>query len=101
MSKDILNMLYLSLVQPCIDYACSVWGQCSRKSIDTIDRLQKRAARVITGNFDFVNYRGINIVKELRWQSFEERRDYFMATLMFKCIHGLAPTHMVNKIEMV
>ena len=100
-NQDVLNMLYLSLIQPCIDYVCTVWGHCSRKSFITLFRLQKRAARVITGNFDYVQYHGTDLVRQLKWQSFEERRDYFIATLMFKCIHGLAPTHMVNEIEMV
>ena len=101
MNQDILNLLYLTLIQPCIDYACTVWGHCSRKSVNILSRLQKRAARVITRNFDFINTDGINLVKELKWQVFENRRDYFIATLMFKCIHGIAPTHMVNEIEMV
>ena len=99
--QDVLNLLYLTLTQPCIDYACSVWGQCPSNSRDKLFRLQKRAARVVKGNFDYVNFHGIDLIKELKWQSFEHRRDYFVATLMFKCVHGLAPARMVNEIEMV
>ena len=99
--QDLLNMLYLSLVQPVSDYSCSVWGHCSCKSIDKLFRLQKRAARVVTGNFDYTHCTGNDIVKRLKWQTFQQRRDYFIATLMFKCIHGLAPTHMINELEMV
>ena len=94
-------MLYFSLVQPIIDYACSVWGQCSNNAIDKLSRLQKRAARVVTGNFDYTSSHGEVIVRDLHWQSFQQRRDYFIATMMFKCIHGLAPTHMINELEMV
>ena len=100
-NKDVLNMLYFSLVQPIIDYACSVWGQCSNNAIDKLSRLQKRAARVVTGNFDYTSSHGEVIVRDLKWQSFQQRRDYFIATMMFKCIHGLAPTHMINELEMV
>ena len=99
--QDILNMLYLSLVQPINDYACSVWGQCSSKYVEKLSRLQKRAARIVTGNFDYVNCHGMDLVRKLKWQSFQQRRDYFLATMMFKCIHGLAPTHMINELEMV
>ena len=99
--QDILNMLYLSLVQPINDYACSVWGQCSSKYVEKLSRLQKRAARVVTGNFDYVNCHGMDLVRKLKWQSFKQRRDFFLATMMFKCIHGLAPTHMINELEMV
>ncbi len=30
-----------------------------------IFRLKKRAARIVTGNFDFINVRGQNIMNEL------------------------------------
>ena len=40
-------------------------------------------------------------MKELSWQSLEQRRDYFLATLMFKCIHGHAPNRLCQDIEMV
>ena len=41
------------------------------------------------------------MTNELSWQSLEQRRDYFLATLMFKCIHGIAPARLCNEIEMV
>ena len=71
------------------------------KYVEKLSRLQKRAARVVTGNFDYVNCHGMDLVRKLKWQSFQQRRDYFLATMMFKCIHGLAPTHMINELEMV
>ena len=43
----------------------------------------------------------MDLARKLKWQSSQQRRDYFLATMMFKCIHGLAPTHMVNELEMV
>ena len=100
-NQNVLNFLYLTLIQPCIDYASSVWGHCSSKSLDNLLRLQKRAARVVKSNYDYVNSYGDDLIKELKWKSFEQRRDYFLATLMYKCVYGLAPTRMVNEIEMV
>ena len=55
----------------------------------------------MTGNFDYTSSHGEVLVRDLHWQSFQQRRDYFIATMMFKCIHGLAPTHMINELEMV
>ena len=52
-----------------------------------------RAARIITGNFDYINVRGIDIVKRLQWMSLIERRDYVVALTVFKCIRGMAPTY--------
>ena len=65
-----------------------------------IQRLQHRAARIIKGNFDYINVRGSDLVKQLGWQSIEQRRDYFVATLMHKCIYETAPIHLMNDIIM-
>ena len=85
----------------CLDYCSSVWGNCCKSYKSGLVRLQKRAARFITGNFDFISSHGLELMKKLSWQSLEQRRDYFLATLMFKCIHGNAPDRLCNEIEMV
>ena len=55
--------------------------------------LPNRAARIITGNFDYINVRGIGIVKRLKWMNVIERRGYFVALTVFKCIRGMASTY--------
>ena len=32
LNTSLLNTLYKGTIQPCIDYACSVWGNCSQKN---------------------------------------------------------------------
>ena len=34
-------------------------------------------------------------------QTIEQRRDYFVATLIYKCINGKAPSRLVNELVMV
>ena len=97
----LLNILYKTIIQSCTDYCCSVWGNCCISYKSGLVRLQKRAARFVTGNFDFLTTHGLDLMKELSWQSLEQRRDYFLATLMFKCIHGHAPNRLCQDIEMV
>ena len=53
---------------------------------------------IITGNFDYINVRGIDIVKRLQWMNVIERRDYFVALTVFKCIRGMAPTYISDCI---
>ena len=65
-----------------------------------IQRLQNRAARIITGNFDYINVRGFELVRQLGWQPIEKRRNYYVASLMQKCMHGSAPIHLKNDIVM-
>ena len=99
-SPDLLAKVYHSTVQPCIDYAISVWGQTTDQNIGRIQRLQNQAARVISNNFDLINSRGLDIVKLLKWMNIRQRCTYFTIVLMFKCIHGLCPNYLCDSITM-
>ena len=100
LSSDVLNKIYISQIQPCLEYGISIWGFCSEYNKMIIERLQHRAARIILRNFDYINVRGCELVRQLRWQSINQRRDYFIATLMHKCIHNTGPIHLTNNVIM-
>ena len=92
--------IYTSIIQPKIDYAISIWGYTTAHNINNVQRLQNRAARILTGNFDYVNTRGIDLVKTLGLMNVTQRRDYFMIIMMFKSIHGLVPDYICDEITM-
>ena len=98
--EDILLKIYNSAIQPTIDYAISVWGSTSISNIRMIQRLQNLAARIIKKNFDYVNIRGIDLVKQLGWLNVKQRYLYFQHLTIFKSIHGMAPIHLVNNVTM-
>ena len=47
-NQETLRTIYYSLVQPCFDYCDVVWGDCSKTRADKLQRLENRAARIIT-----------------------------------------------------
>ena len=63
-----MNIIYLTVIQPSIDYADTVWGNCPEIYKNIIQGLQNHVARTITGNYDYVNFRGIDLAMELNWQ---------------------------------
>ena len=75
-------------------------GHCSEHDKSLIIRIQHRAARIITGQFDYINVRGHKLTTKLHLQSIEKRRDYFTACLMYKCLNGIAPIHLINEISL-
>ena len=90
--------IYNSTSLPIIDYASTVWGHFSKNINHSIRRLEHFAARSITGNFDFINVRGEELMKDLKMSNFENRLKYFHSLLMFKAIHGYVPDHISNHI---
>ena len=101
LNEHILKKIYISCIQPVFDYAISLWGHCSQTDKSLVTRIQHRAARIITGQFDYVNVRGQELITNLHLQTIEKRRDYFTACLMYKCLNNTAPLHLINEISLV
>ena len=100
MSQTLLSKVYSTHILPCIDYGITIWSNCNEGTKQLISRLQKRAARIVKGNFDYVNIRGADLMNDLGWQTIDMRQNYFYSTLMYKCIHGDAPVWLTNQILM-
>ena len=76
-------------------------GNCAAVDLGHIQRLPKRAARIINNNFDYVNTRGLDLVKSLKWSTFEDRQKYLISLVIFKAIHGEDPDYIKNIITML
>ena len=79
---------------PNIRYCCSVWGCCCLTEINHLQKLQNRAARIITGSrFEAP---GLQLVKRLGWKTIDELISSESNIMVFKSLHGLAPQYMSN-----
>ena len=96
--ENLLLQVYKSYIQPKLDYGLTIYGCTTQENLTLVQRLQNHAARLILGNFDYINFRGMELVKSLGLYTIEGRRDYFLAMLMFKPIHGIAPAYLCNQI---
>ena len=96
--KKSLKTVFNCLIQSKIDYFLSVWGNCCSKNINLIQRIQNRAARIITSNTRNIDIRSSDILRDLGWMSVRSRFKYFMLMLVFKAIHGNAPKYLINTL---
>ena len=80
-SKTTLIKVYNAIILPHFDYCSLVWDNCSDYLIDKLQKLQNRAARVITGRS--YETRSRDVLKELHWQPLKER---FEQKKLFLCI---------------
>ena len=65
-----LKTLYLSIVEPHHRYCCSVWGYCGSTTRSWLQRIQNRAARIVT-NCD-PDTQGSFLIKSLGWKTIDE-----------------------------
>ena len=91
-NQETLKTIYYSLVQPYFDYCDVVWGDCSKTRADKLQKLQNRAARIIT-RADY-SIRSSDVLNSLEWSNLEERRKRHLLVTMFKIFNNDCPTYL-------
>ena len=92
--KASLKTLYTGIVEPHFWYCCSVWGCCGSTEITKLQKLQNRAARVITNSsFDAPSR---PLIQELGWKTIEEIINCETKTMVYKSLHELAPEYLCS-----
>ena len=92
--KESLKTLYTGIVEPHFRYCCSVWGCAGSTEINQLQKLQNRAARIITNSsFDTPSR---PLIEELGWKTIEELIGNESKTMVFKSLNDLAPQYLCN-----
>jgi len=89
-----LKLLYNAIIQPQFDYVDVVYDSTTQMCKDRLQRLQTRAARILTGTSPEISRN--TIYKELSWINLQNRRNFNKCALVFKCLHGLAPEYLID-----
>ena len=91
-NQETLKTIYYSLVQPYFDYCDVVWGDCSKTRADKLQKLQNRAARIIT-RADY-SIRSSDVLNTLEWSNLEERRKRHLLVTIFKIFNNDCPMYL-------
>ena len=65
---------YKGLVRPVLKYGSSVWDPHTHDLQEELKKVQNRAARFVTGNYDFETGSMTCILGQLTWESLKKRR---------------------------
>ena len=63
--RGLLLKIYKSYIQSRLGYGLTIWGCTTDTNLGKIQRIQSLAARIITGSFDPIHSRGVDIVRPL------------------------------------
>ena len=94
-SKSVKSTTYKALVRPQLEYCSSVWDPYHQTDKATLERVQRRAARFVTGDYKR-EFRITTIINNLGWKTLEERRAASRLTLMYKIINKLVDVDIKN-----
>ena len=91
-SESSALQIYQALILPQFDFCSPVWDELSVTLSDKLQKLQNRAARVITrSRYDTC---ASILLNRLNWDNLSIGRKKLKATLMFKIIKGLSPAYL-------
>ena len=89
--------IYKGLIEPHFDYCSVVWDGLSQQLSEKLQKLQNRAARVITKSSFTCNTNSSYLLNSLSWDNLSVRRTKQQANLMYKrVLNKLAPNYLCN-----
>ena len=96
-SKDVITRLYKALVRPRLEFCVQAWCPYLRKDIDMIERVQRRATKLIEGS---KNKKYSERLNEAGLISLEKRRVRGDLIQVFKTLKGIDRVNYKNYFEM-
>ena len=97
LDQDCLKLIVQYLVMSRLDYANSLYVNLPSYNIEKLQKIQNKAARLITKSkcSDHIT----PVLKYLHWLPINQRIKFKVATLVFKCLNGLAPPYLTELIQ--
>ena len=81
---------YKGMVRPILEYGSSVWDPHPDKLKKELEKVQNRAARFVTRNYDYETGSMTGILGQLKWESLKKRRKDNRLILLYKGLKGKA-----------
>ena len=88
--QEVKSGAYKGLVRPVLDYGSSVCDPPGVVLQEELESVQKRAARFVTGNYNYESGSMTGILGHLKWESLKKRRKDNRLILLYKSLKGKA-----------
>ena len=83
------SSIYTSLVRPILEYASAAWDPHSQTNINTLERIQRQAARFCKNNYSREPGSVTKLLQELGWETLQARRKHKRITTLYKMEHNI------------
>ena len=90
--RNVMSMLVTSR----IDYCCSLLSGASKQNINRLQRIQNRAARIVSRSRDV---HISPVLRDLHWLPCEFRVMFRNLVFVWKCLNGFAPSYLSDMIK--
>ena len=90
LTTEASNRLYKSMILPNLEYCCAVFHGCGKGNKEELERLQRRAARIVLKT---VHLSTQDMASSLGWDPLKTRREKHIVKLVKNCLDGQAPSY--------
>ena len=95
----IFQVLQNAPVRSVLEYGSVVWDPYLKKDIDALERVQRRAARFIAGDYRSRSTGTVQrLLNKLKLPELQDRRKQLRLILFFKVVEGLVPAIPADKL---
>jgi len=84
-SSKVKEHAYKAIVRPKLEYSSTVWDPHTKREIDQVEKVQRRAARFVTNRYHNTSSVS-NMLTNLNWPSLEVRRTRARLIMFYKII---------------
>jgi Reverse transcriptase (RNA-dependent DNA polymerase) len=95
-SRPVLQSLVVSLVFSRLDYGNATLIGIPQHLLKRLQSVMNAAARLIYSSPRFTHI--TPLLRQLHWLKAKERIDFKVAVLVFKCLHGTAPSYLADEL---
>ena len=74
-----------TLVRPTLEYASSIWSPSKKDSINKVEAVQRRAAKIATGDYQHTSS-VTAMLQQLQWQTLQSRRAYAQTVMVYRSV---------------
>ena len=90
--RNALCALYKSMLLPVIEYCDVIFDNCTIRAALALENVQRRAALACTGAYKHTS--NDRLLLELNWIPLRQKRTNHKLVILYKIIHGLAPSYL-------
>ena len=93
-NRKTLETLYKSFIRPILEYAHTIWNNCTAEQKQKIESVQLAALRAITGGIRGTSH--ANLYLETGFTTTYDRRERNCLIMFYKIYHGQTPAYLHN-----